>query len=230
MTRPIPDDFRDHAPTESTAGLMKRYRCSRLTIMAWAKEAAIERKTTKGNPYVPTPADFAKQASILHVSALCRHYLRGPKMIKIWLEREGITPIKAPPGPPPPSGLKVVPGDFQASADRMCRDELVVHYGCSRNTLTRWIKESGIEPIAPPRKTVEKPAKVVHFVRPSYSPSMIPQRESGRAADAQLILQRRYSVYRQRIVNPMAPADMWVVAGRVVHESDMIRMAEKVAA
>jgi hypothetical protein len=79
-------------------------------------------------------------------------------------------------------------------------------------------KEKAPKPVAiKPARYVRNPGLAQQF--------KIPTRDATLAASAQLYLQRFFPVFRARTVNPSAPSDMWIIAGKRASEEDLVRTA-----
>lgn len=126
----------------------------------------------------------------------------------------------------PPKGVPV-PEGFVDYAPAHTRAECARHYGVSTTTVARWFMLTKAES----RKHVE-PVRVVS--RPANTPAQgswrsppPPQRDGGEVGDAMLVLQQAgMAVYRLRVIKQTAPADMWVVGSRKMHETEMLALAK----
>lgn len=131
-----------------------------------------------------------------------------------------------------PLPCEQAPVDFFTVAPTMNTAECARHFGRSIKVVRRWYREHEITPA--PRVYISKakpePVKPPKASRGQWGVTMLPEREDGAAASAARELQRLGPVFRMRVVQPKAPADMWVVFGRPMHEQDMIARAQRCAA
>lgn len=119
-----------------------------------------------------------------------------------------------------------VPAGFAEYAVDHTRTECAHHFDVSTGAVTRWCMAAKVDP---KRYVAPQPAQPVGNTpaQGSWRSPPAPQRDGGPVGDAMLLLQQAgMAVYRLRVIKETAPADMWVVGTRKMHEAEMLALAK----
>lgn len=93
-------------------------------------------------PKRPCPPDFQeKRLELGSMTKLAAHYSAAHRTIARWLSESGLPRMK---GLNPPSRKIAIPDDFASCAHQFLLKELAQKFGVSVNTITRWVKETGV--------------------------------------------------------------------------------------
>lgn len=92
--RPLPADFAERAVGQTDKVLRAHYRCHHNAIKRWRLECGVP-APVRENPNAIIPAGFKQSAPALTVSELRMRYGKSAKVIKEWLEREGVSPRRS---------------------------------------------------------------------------------------------------------------------------------------
>lgn len=133
-TRPMPDDFPEHAWTKKLTELAVMYKAGQTALTRW--RAMVPRPKPK---LIQAPKDFASQATKMTVADLRRHYGVGEKRIKAWIVQTCAEPLKR---------KRQLPEDFAELAPTMSKTALLKHYRCDWDTVTRWLAEANVQAMA----------------------------------------------------------------------------------
>lgn len=162
----------------------------------------------------PMPEDFPTVCRQMSVRAMIPHYRTSQRTLSLWFKEIGVNPREL---GLPRSGDYVKrerPSDYEANAAVMTRHELEKHYHAGYTTVSRWIEESGVRPMAycrPKKEPVPKPPKEPRVKaqeiarqpaprrpkRSKYKPAPIsPRDDSRRALAAEHLRKERWQVMR----------------------------------
>jgi hypothetical protein len=145
--RPVPDDFKKTvALLETTNMLAKHYKAGWETINRWLTESGLRANKiyTRGSP---PPDDFVKIAPQHSKAGLCRYYGCSFDVINRWLSETGAKHGGRPKGYTK-TGLRPIPDDWAVVCPRTSKTALRRCYAASGETIDRWIRESGIQPLS----------------------------------------------------------------------------------
>lgn len=97
--RPVPDDFAEHAATETNEQLIQRYRCGRKVLFRWRRETGIKAapRGKGGTAPLPIPDGFALSAPVHTLKDLRINYGRSAATILKWCAQLGVSPRRAAP-------------------------------------------------------------------------------------------------------------------------------------
>ena len=159
--RPIPDDFTEVANRLKQVTLIEaHYKAGDRTVAKWCKEVGY---VVPKRIVHPIPDDFAEQTKAKHTLALIKHYNVSGNVVRRWLRETGIKPING--RVEDVTLYRLLPPCFPENAAVMSRTALRHHYKTGLDTLARWYREAGLEPIQykkPSAPKGPKPPKPTH--------------------------------------------------------------------
>jgi hypothetical protein len=97
LIRPMPADFPEIGPTLTLADACRHWKAGAAAVHRWHREngtkiAPYHRRHARPRPSEPAPPEFVELAPTMCAGELKRHYMRGARVIRRWLEETGATP------------------------------------------------------------------------------------------------------------------------------------------
>lgn len=217
-----PDLAQIVAEGRSVNWIRAHYQAGEKTVLRWLREAGI---------FIPKmhivhteiPNDFAEKAGKLFQYELARHYKVSEYAISKWMEELGLEKKRH---LPPPPNKRPIPSDLKEVAPTMYKADLCKHYECSRETLNRWLQETGYK-AAEYDPAAHKPhvGNIIHKMSFSLTDTRL-QTIYNSAAD--ILRRERWVVFPCNADgNYNIGGSYWKVGGRVYTGDELLQKAQK---
>lgn len=95
LIRPMPADFPEIGPTLTLAAACRHWKAGGAAVHRWHREngttiASYDNRHRRPRPAAPVPDDLPELAQTMCFGELMKHYQKGARLIRRWLEEAGV--------------------------------------------------------------------------------------------------------------------------------------------